>query len=187
MRRGLGLFMLSVCCVIGACSDEGPASSSASRSGEPNGASVSASLLEGTWDTGKYPDEQVRDAIVAAGYTDAETDEVVGDAKAWEFRMTFYEEDGVPFVAASGWDPTTSSAPSDADHGPYEVLPGSKLKITCDVCDIDTNYQLFSYRLDGDTLALDFIRFVNPEKSAYDRRWSTAYGVSWEAAPFHRQ
>lgn len=184
MRLGIRLIVLSWI-AISACSQAGQGSTP-SPTGAPEAGTVSASPLEGEWDTGPYAAHRVRDAIIAAGYTSAEANEVVGKKKRYEFDLTFYEEEGAPFVVATGWDPTKGTQPADGDHGPYLLLPGNKLKITCDVCDIHTNYMLFSYELEGKTLTLRFIRNVNPNASAYDRRFATAYGITWTAAPFHK-
>jgi hypothetical protein len=51
---------------------------------------------------------------------------------------------------STGWDPTDpTQGPTGGDHGPYLLLPENKLKITCDVCDIDTKYTLYSYDVEG--------------------------------------
>lgn len=148
--------------------------------------SAASSGLKGEWDTGPYPAKVAREAIVAAGYTKADTYEVLGNKKRYEFHLTFYEEYGTPFVTATGWDPSKGPKPSEGDHGPYRLVPNHRIKLTCDVCDLKTTYMLFSYELDEETLTLRFIRNVNPDASAYDRRFGTAYGLSWTAAPFHR-
>lgn len=90
-------------------------------------------------------------------------------------------------VWGRGWDPSDpTQGPTGGDHGPYELLPGNKLKITCDVCDIQTKYRLFSYDLEGATLTLRWIRDVDPDYSAHDRRMSLAYAIANTSMPFHK-
>jgi hypothetical protein len=139
----------------------------------------------GEWDTGPYSAGQLR-AAITAGFTKSDVDEWVGKKTKFELNLNFYSEDGVPFVSAVGWDPTKGEMPSDSDHGPYAVLPGHKLKITCDVCNIRKNYQLYSYALHGDTLTLRFIRNVDPNMSSYDRHFEVAFGISQTFKPLHK-
>ena len=182
MRRGIVCLILCACSVISGCGQGDPAPS-ASRSTEPSGASVSASPLVGEWDTGPYSADKLRDAIRSAGYTDAEVNEVLADQEEYEVRLTF---DGRIAVSV-GWDPADpTQGPSGGDHGPYKVLSGNKLKITCDVCDIDTKFTLYSYAIEGTTLTLRYIRDVNPDYSAHDRRMSLAFAIANTSLPFHK-
>jgi hypothetical protein len=181
MRRGIGLLILCACSLIFGCS-QGRPDSSGSRSAEPNDGSVSASPLQGEWDTGPYPADKLRDAIRAAGYTDAEVNEVLGHKKNYEVHLWF---DGNLFIT-SGWDPTVDPPPTGGDHGPFQLLPGNKIKVTCDVCDIETEYTLYSYDVDGTNLTLRYIRDVQPDYSADDRHMSLAYAIANTSLPFHK-
>src|SRR3954451_20474105 len=65
---------------------------------------ATASSLAGTWDTGPYATNE-----------DPEHD-------TWEWRVRFYEENGVPFVTMVAWDPSQGARPSGGAHGPYHLL-----------------------------------------------------------------
>lgn len=65
------------------------------------------------------------------------------------------QEDGVPFVIMTGWDPTAGAMPSDGDHGPYRLLVDRQIAIaSTDHPAINT---LHSYELDGDKLTLTWV------------------------------
>jgi len=139
--------------------------------------------LDGEWDTGPLAADKLRNAMGDAGYTDAEVREVLDDKESYEVRLTFQGDTAVSI----GWDPTDpTQGPTGGDHGPYELLPGNKLKITCDVCDIDTKYTLYSYDVDGATLTLRWLRDVDPDYTAHDRRMSLAYAIANTSLPFHK-
>jgi len=140
------------------------ASAKTTTATSPSPTASEHSALEGKWDTGPYPSSRVRAAIVDAGFSSADADEPSGGGERFEFSLYFYEEDGVPFVAAGGWDPNKKPGP-DYDHGPYRLLPNDRIAITCDVCDLDTQFMLFSYDLSRDTLTLHFIRSVDSERT----------------------
>lgn len=182
MKARAGLLIALVTAVAG-CSQTG--STTASHETAPTSSTASnESPLAGEWDTGPYPANQLRAAIIAAGYSEAEAHEVVGDSTQNEFNLTFYTENGVPFVSATGWDPTKGTKPLESDHGPYLLLPGDRLKITCDVCDIDQTYQLYSYRLQGNVLTLHWLH--NGRMGAYDRRYALAYALAATFKPLHK-
>ena len=98
--------------------------------GPSNTTSADASdPLVGTWDTGPIPIRKLRASLVAAGYTNAKVTaffKQFGMTKAYEFKIVFYRENGVPFLYRKGWDPSRGGEPSDADHGPYTLLPNRR-------------------------------------------------------------
>jgi hypothetical protein len=181
MRRAFGVVVLSVACIISSCGKDQPASGD-SRTVSPNTRSAAASPLVGEWDTGPYPADELREEMAAEGYSDAEIQEVLGNKKRYEVRLTFSED----IAVSVGWDPTTDAQPTGGDHGPYLLLPGNKLKTTCDVCDIDEQYTLYSYAIQGTTLTLQFVRDVNPDYSALDRHMSLAYAIANTSLPFKK-
>ncbi len=182
MRRVVGLLILSACSLSFGCS-QGRPDSSASPSAEPNDGSSSASPLAGEWDTGPYPADKLRDDIGTAGYSDAEVNEVLDGLEEYEVRLTF--DRGV--VVSVGWDPTDpAQGPDGGDHGPFKVLPGNRLKITCDVCDINAKFTLYFYDVEGTTLTLRYIRDVDPDYSAHDQHMSLAYAIANTSLPFHK-
>lgn len=147
-------------------------------------ATASADPFLGEWDTGPYPVGQVRAALIAAGVTDEDLNgfmRSVGmtDAVRWEFHLSFYQEGGMPYVAASGWNPDEGESLGGGDHGPYKLLPNHRIQFLFD-------YNLMSYRLSGDRLTLRFIRSNDPSFTPAQRRHDSPYGISWTAAPLTR-
>jgi hypothetical protein len=163
MKRRIAVLTVLVL-ATGGCSSRTPVTAVTETTGasSPNESASGESPVEGGWDTGPYPAEQARAAIIAAGHSEASADEAVGGKRRFECTFVFYEEGGVPYVSTACWDPSKISMPTDSDHGPYQLLPNDRLKITCDVCEIDTEYNLFSYELGARTLTLLFIRTVDP-------------------------
>ena len=189
MRRQVGIALIALASVTAtACSSNTPGSAQTEKAGSPTGAQASsdAALLKGEWDTGPYPSSRVRAAIVAAGYASADAAEPSGGGKRFEFNLTFYKEGGIPFVVATGWDPSKHPKPSGGDHGPYRLLPNDQIAIACDVCDLDTQYMLFSYELNETTLTLHFIRSVDPQRTAKELHDDAPFLIAWTAAPFHK-
>jgi hypothetical protein len=92
--------------------------------------------LDGTWDTGQY-----------------ETTAYPGHSH-WETRVTFYVENGVPFVTMAGWDPT-EGVPSPGDHGPYHLRPDGQLAIAS--ADQPEFFTVYAYQLTGDDLSLTWL------------------------------
>jgi len=144
------------------------------------------SPLQGEWDTGAYPSSRVHAAIIAAGFAGADAIEPSGGGERFEFNLVFYEESGVPFVRAAGWDPSKYPKPPDTDHGPYRLLQNDRIAITCDVCDLATQFMLFSYELTENTLTLHYIRSVDPDRSAKELHDDARFLIAWTAAPFHK-
>jgi hypothetical protein len=107
MGRRLTLFVVIGLVSLG-CSSPTPhnAVTRTARASSPTGSAPPASPLEGEWDTGPYPAEQARAAIVAAGYSKASADEAVGGERRFECNFLFYEDGGVPFVAQGVGIPT---------------------------------------------------------------------------------
>jgi hypothetical protein len=105
----------------------------------PSSPSLAATeSLAGTWDTGPY-----------------RTTENAGH-DTWEWRVWFYEEDGVPFVTTAAWDPAREKRPSGGDHGPYHLLPHDQIAVgSADLPDIFTVYK---YELAGNVLTLTWVR-----------------------------
>jgi hypothetical protein len=147
--------------------------------------SASANPFDGDWDTGPYPVGQIRAAIIAAGVTDEDLNgfmRAVGmtDAARWEFRLSFYQEGGVPYVEATGWNPDEGEPfGGSGDHGPYKLLPNHRIQFLFD-------YSLMSYRLSGDRLTLRFIRSNDPSFTPAQRRHDAPFVISWTAAPLIR-
>ena len=187
MRRFIMAIGLAILVLAAACSSNS-ASSTAAETTEAATAtsSPSASALQGEWDTGAYPSGRVRAEIIAAGFSSADALEPSGGGKRFEFKLVFYEESGVPFVRAAGWDPSKHPEPPGYDHGPYRLLQDDRIAITCDVCDLDTQYMVFSYELSENTLTLHYIRSVDPDRSAKELHDDAAFLIAWTAAPFHR-
>jgi hypothetical protein len=185
MKRQLLFLVVTVAC--GSPTPETETAGNETTGPSPTTSAPSASPLEGEWDTGPIPADDVRAAIIAAGYGKASADEVVR-GRRHQCNSLFYEEVGVPFVAIVCWDPDRvgPTPPLDRDHGPYELLPGERLKLTCDVCDIETRYSLFSYELQGSTLTLRFIRWVDPELTPKELRYEAPFAIAQSAAPYHR-
>lgn len=103
----------------------------------PTASPSATSPLTGDWDTGPY----------------RTTD--YGGSK-FEFHLRFYEENGVPFVLMTGWDPTKGGMPGDGDHGPYTLLPDNQIAIaSADKPEIRT---LYSYKLDGNDLTVTWLK-----------------------------
>jgi len=171
-----------------ACSSNSPSSTAAetTQTATANSPPSEASSLQGEWDTGAYPSSRVRAAIIDAGLSSADAIEPSGGGKRFEFKLVFYEESGVPFVRAAGWDPSKYPEPPDADHGPYRLLQNDRIAITCDVCDLATQFMLFSYELSGNTLTLHYIRSVDPDRSAKELHDDAPFLIAWTVAPFHK-
>jgi hypothetical protein len=184
MRAVLATLLLLFASACGSTTPNSPADATATATSSfPTASEHSA--LEGKWDTGPYPSSRVRAAIVDAGFSSADADEPSGGGQRFEFSLYFYQEGGVPFVAAGGWDPDNKPEP-DYDHGPYRLLPNHRIAITCDVCDVDTQFMLFSYHLSGNKLNMHFIRSVDPERTAKELHDDAPFLIAWTAAPFHR-
>jgi hypothetical protein len=158
-----------------------PAPSAPAVSGS---SSASANPFLGEWDTGPYPFRQVRAAIIAAGVTDEDLNGFVRgvgmtDAARWEFHLSFFQEGGVPYVEATGWNPDEGEPLGGGDRGPYKLLPNHRIQFLFD-------YNLMSYRLSGDRLTLRFIRNNDPSLTPAQRRHDTPFGIAWTAAPLTR-
>jgi len=128
--------------------------------------------LVGDWDTGPYPFQQVLAAITAEGVTDEDLKSFVRgagmpDGARWEFHLTFWDEGGVPYVRATGWNPDEGEL-GGGDQGPYKLLPNHRIQFLFDNA-------LMSYRLSGDRLTLRFIRNNDPN--------DVPYAIAWTAAP----
>jgi hypothetical protein len=187
-RAGIALVALSLL-TTAACTSKSASSAASQTNGIATPSPSPASPLQGEWDTGPYPSRRVRAAIIADGFTNAAAIEPSGGGGArFEFRLVFYEESGVPFVRAAGWDPNKYPDPPDADHGPYRLLAFGRIAITCDVCDLATQFMLFSYELSEseNTLTLRYIRSVDPDRSAKELHDDAPFLIAWTAAPFHK-
>ncbi len=180
-------FLTILALVLVACgrSDEAGNSSGTPASTASVAASGSATApadpLVGDWDTGPYPFRQVRAAIIAAGVTNEDLNGFVRnvgmtDGARWEFHLTFYQEGGVPYVVATGWNPDKGGIPGGGDHGPYKLLPNHRIQFLFDNA-------LMSYRLSGDRLTLRFIRINDPSLTPAQRPHYSPFGIAWTAAP----
>ncbi len=169
--------------VLVACgrSDEAGNSSGAPAPSTPavsGSSSASANPFVGEWDTGPYPFRQVRAAIIAAGVTDEDLNGFVRgvgmtDAARWEFHLTFWDEGGVPYVRATGWNPDEGDL-GGGDQGPYKLLPNHRIQFLG---------ALMSYHLSGDRLTLRFIRINDPSLTPAQRPHYSPFGIAWTAAP----
>lgn len=146
--------------------------------------------LVGLWDTGPVDIQQVRETLAEAGYTDAEIDGFftqfgLKEAAALQFRINFYREDDQPFAYQQAWDPATGGPPSDADHGPYEILPSSEVAITSADPEVNQYRYVFAYDVADETLELRLVSSENPGVSEEELRVDNAWQYASTAAPFH--
>jgi hypothetical protein len=127
--------------------------------------------LVGSWDTGPIPVRKLRGALVAAGYDNAKVTaffEQFGIVNAYEFKLVFYREAGVPFLAKNGWDPSTGSEPEDADHGPYTLLPKRRF-VSRGVDPPTDRYRVsFAYSITSKRLKLRLVSVREPGLSKHD-------------------
>jgi hypothetical protein len=155
---------------------------------------VARDPLRGHWDTGKLAMRDVRAAVIAAGYTNAEFDGFLRrigrrNATAWETNLVFYRvvrENDAPYVKITGWDPTRSSMPRDGDHGPYRLLAGGRVAITS--ADPDENHyrDTYAYRVVGRTLSLRPVSHADPTRTKAVLRLEKILLYVVAAAPFRR-
>jgi hypothetical protein len=124
-----------------------------------------ADPLAGTWETKSMSTRALRQVLVGSGSTDAQVTsffKFFGMRKAWRNRLVFYRENGVRFLAMSGWDPTVRPGPAEPDHGPYTLLSNHRFVARGVDPPTDRARMLFSYSVTGNRLALRFISLKEP-------------------------
>jgi hypothetical protein len=133
--------------------------------------SAETDRLVGSWDTGPIPVRKLRGALVAAGYDNAKVTaffEQFGVVNAYEFKLEFYREAGVPFLAKNGWDPSTGSEPKDSDHGPYTLRPKRRF-VSRGVDPPTDRYRVsFAYSIASKRLKLRLVSVSEPGLSKGD-------------------
>jgi hypothetical protein len=82
--------------------------------------------------------------------------------KAWRNRLLFYKENGVPYLAMSGWDPTRRPGPGDPDHGPYKLLSNHRFVARGVDPPTDRVRETFSYAVTPKRLTLRFVSLKEP-------------------------
>lgn len=157
----------------------------------PSGATSAARSdpLVGTWDTGPIPIRKLRASLVAAGYRNAKITaffKQFGMTKAYEFKIAFYRENGVPFLYRKGWDPSKGREPRDADHGPYTLLPNRRFVTRGVDPPTDRFRAVFSYTVRGTSLTLRFVSLREPGVSKADLVIDTMLLRASTARPYKR-
>ena len=150
---------------------------------------IAADPLVGTWDTGPIPIRKLRAALVAGGYTNAKVTGLFkqfGMTKAYEFKRSFYRENGLPFLYLKGWDPSRGGEPNDAEHGPYTLLANGRFVSRGVDPPTDRNRQLFSYTVKGKWLTLRLVRLTEPAFSKADLLIDTMLLRASAALPYKR-
>ena len=121
--------------------------------------------LLGTWQSPLIPIAQVSATLSAHGYTATQIDNFLHKnghyVKGLAIRIRFYREGGTPFQIVYSWDPTHGSLP-DGDHGPYTLLPGSRVVYRGTDPPTDTWRTTFAYTATATQLKLRFISLVEP-------------------------
>jgi hypothetical protein len=146
--------------------------------------------LVGEWDSGPVPISKVRAAVVAAD-ADADLDQLlrfigVAGAKSLEFNRVFYREGDLPFIMDTVWDPTAGPKPTDASHGPYELLPKHRVAVTSADADIHKYREVYSYGVDGDRLTMRVVRLTDPSVTAKELRLGKQFLAAETAVPLKR-
>lgn len=162
---------------------------SAVAPGAPSKMSAHSALLVGTWDTGPIPIRKLRAALAAYGYKKPEVTaffKYFGLTNAYEFKILFYGENGVPFYLRKAWDPSKGAEPSDADHGPYTLLPNHRFVSRGVDPPTDRNREVFAYTVTKKRLTLKLIRLTEPGFSKADLALDTIFLRSATAFPFKR-
>jgi hypothetical protein len=152
-------------------------------------ARLAADPLVGTWDTGPIPLAKIRAALIAHGYSASQASHMFQTfhmSKSWEWNLSFYRENGVPFQILRNWDPTTQSKPVYGDHGPYKLLSGHRF--VARGVDPPTNTWLttFSYRVTGTRLTLHYISLVEPGVPKVQRHADQKRGIVEAVAPYKK-
>ena len=148
-----------------------------------------ADKLVGEWSTGPIPIRKIRAGLVAAGYGNAKIAaffELHGMINAFEFKIVFYREDGVPFYYRKGWDPSQGDEPNDADHGPYKLLPGRRFLSRGVSPPTDQNRELFAYSVTRKRLKLRLVRLEEPGFSEADLFIDTIWLRTLTRYPYKR-
>jgi hypothetical protein len=151
--------------------------------------SAASGPLVGTWDTGPLPIRKLRAALVADGYTNAKVTaffKQFGMTKGYEFKLVFYEENGVPFLARKGWDPSKGAAPRNADHWAYTLLPNRRFVDRGTDPATAKIREVFSYSVSGKRLTLSFISLAEPGFSKADLLIDTMLLRASAALPYKR-
>jgi hypothetical protein len=168
-------------------------SSSPHASSQPVSSTVASAAtsdpLVGSWDTGPIPKRKLRAALNAAGYTDAQVTgffEQFGITNAYEFKIVFYRENGVPFSYKKGWDPSAGDEPNDADHGPYTLLRNHRFETRGVDPPTDQFREVYSYRVTRSRLTLGFISLTEPGISEADQATDTMMSRLRAARPYKR-
>ncbi len=132
----------------------------------------SANPILGTWDTVPLPLAKYRAALAAHGYSNSSIDKLfqslglhnhIKNRIKYEIRY-YLQPDGTPFQIVRFWDPTTGPKPPDStfDHGPFKLLPGSRIQSTGTDPPTNTFVTTFRYSLHGKQLALRYLSLVEP-------------------------
>lgn len=167
-------------------------SSSSDASSQPVSTVTSAATsdpLVGSWDTGPIPKRKLRAALKDAGYTNPQVTgffEQFGITNAYEFKIVFYRENGVPFLYKKGWDPSVGDEPNDADHGPYTLLRNHRFQTRGVDPPTDQFREVYSYRVTRGRLTLGFVNLSEPGISEADRATDTMMSRLRAARPYKR-
>jgi hypothetical protein len=163
--------------------------SATSAAGGSNSIARSASdPLVGTWDTGPFPSAKLRTALLNDGYTRSAVRTLFKNlqiGKVYEFNLVFYRQDGVPFQAQTGWDPSKGSKPSDGDHGPYKLLAHHRFTVSGVDPPTDKIHTTYSYAVTTTRLKLRFIRLTEPFPAA-QRRLDRMFPIATALLPYKK-
>ena len=152
---------------------------------------TSGDPLVGTWDTKPIPLAKLRSALKARGYSTAETDKMFKSLaflyhikKSIQYEISFYRDNGVPFQYVTYWDPAPPAKRADPAHGPYKLLPGSRVSYVGTDPPTDTYRTTFTYSVRGKTLTLHYVSLAEPGLSAVQRRSDAKLPILQAVAPY---
>ena len=152
-------------------------------------ARLAADPLVGTWDTGPIPLAKIRAALTAHGYSASQISHMFQTfhmSKSWDWNLSFYRENGVPFQILRNWDPTTQTKPVYGDHGPYKLMPGHRFVARGVDPPTDTFLTTFSYTVTGTRLILHYISLVEPGVSKAQALADQKRGIVEAVVPYKK-
>jgi hypothetical protein len=163
-----------ICMTIIALGVAGCSSDSDSPEASPRTTTTTAASdpLPGAWDTGPVPLRKLRTGLRADGYSNAKITALFkqfGWSKAAEFKIVFYRENGAPFLAKKGWDPSKDTEPRDADHGPYTRRPNHRFVTQGVDPPTDRFRERYSYKVEAERLTLHIDSLSEPGVSHADQ------------------
>ncbi len=133
--------------------------------------------VTGVWQSSSRPSRQVRVAIKAAGFTDADANRALGNAAQWQAQIFFSFHGNGPVVITKTWDPSNPGVSLRIDDPiPYKLLPRDRLLLSPVASPTEL---MFSYRIVGDRLTLHY-QGASPHPL---RNGAAARIIAWTSAP----